>query len=140
MRVPGYSRLYTLSQALAFFLIGRNPIFQCRRIYSHPIGSLNRPDLRPDHPAHRLPIKKDYQEKLRRIKYHDAANNLTLVFQPKQLQSAGHSHYRALPQLYAGRWNSFSKMDQTTPAYQLLRNIGECRQDANLSPSPFTLL
>ncbi len=125
-----YSRLYTLSQALAFFLIGRNPIFSAGESTASR-GSLNRPDLRPDHPAHRLLSKKGLSGKTATHQIPRRRKQSYSCISDQQLQSAGPDHYRALSLTLAG--GTLFQMDQTTPAYQkLLRNIGECRQDANL--------
>jgi len=75
-----FSRLYTLDQCAAFFVIRAKSNFQCRRLYSHPVDKTT--GLRCDqkivltgfYPA------KDYPTKLRRIKYHDAKTDKTFVF------------------------------------------------------------
>jgi len=75
-----FARLYTISQCAAFFVIRAKSNFQFRRIYSHPIDKDT--GLKCDQTiALTGPhTSKDYPEKLRRIKYHDAQSDKTLVF------------------------------------------------------------
>jgi len=75
-----FSRLYALDQCAAFYVIRAKSNFQFRRLYSHPVDKTT--GLKCDqtimltgfYPA------KNYPEKLRRIKYHDAKTDKTFAF------------------------------------------------------------
>lgn len=70
-----FSRLYTLSQCLAFFVIRSKSNIKFRRIYSHPVNKST--GLRCDQTIMLTGTKssKYYPEKLRRIHYYDQENN-----------------------------------------------------------------
>ena len=95
-----FARLYTISQCAAFFVIRAKSNFQFRRIYSHPIDKDT--GLKCDQTiALTGPhTSKDYPEKLRRIKYHDAQTNKTLVFLTNSLTLPA----LTIAQLYRCRW------------------------------------
>ena len=95
-----FARLYTISQCAAFFVIRAKSNFQFRRIYSHPIDKDT--GLKCDQTiALTGPhTSKDYPEKLRRIKYHDAQTNKTLVF----LTNSFTLPALTIAQLYRCRW------------------------------------
>lgn len=95
-----FARLYTISQCAAFFVIRAKSNFQFRRIYSHPIDKNT--GLKCDQTiALTGPhTSKDYPEKLRRIKYHDAQTNKTLVF----LTNSFTLPALTIAQLYRCRW------------------------------------
>jgi hypothetical protein len=75
-----YARLHAFSRASAFFVIRGKSNLKCRRVYSHPVdrktGIIYDQSVRLTgfYPS------KDYPEKLRRVKFHDANTNKTLVF------------------------------------------------------------
>jgi len=75
-----FSRLFTLHQGSAFFVIRAKSNLQCRRLYSRPVNkSLG---LRCDQTV-RLSgfyATRDYPAKLRRVKYHDLKTGKTLAF------------------------------------------------------------
>jgi hypothetical protein len=73
-------RLYILNQWAAFFVIRAKSNFKFRRIYSHPVDKTS--GLRCDQTIalNGFYTSKNYPEKLRRIKYHDAETNKTFVF------------------------------------------------------------
>ncbi len=75
-----FSRLFTVHQGSAFFVIRAKSNLQCRRLYSRPVDKGL--GLRCDQTV-RLSgfyAARDYPEKLRRIKYHDLKTGKTLVF------------------------------------------------------------
>ena len=75
-----FARLYVLHQAGAFFVTRAKSNIDAHRVYSAPIGSLDRHHLRPDHLPGRLLHPKDYPELLRRIRFKDPESGKTLVF------------------------------------------------------------
>ncbi len=95
-----FARLYTIDLCAAFFVIRAKSNFQFRRIYSHPIDKDT--GLKCDQTiALTGPhTSKDYPEKLRRIKYHDAQTNKTLVF----LTNSFTLPALTIAQLYRCRW------------------------------------
>ena len=75
-----FSRLFTLHQGSAFFVIRAKSNLQCRRLYSRPVDkSLG---LRCDQTVRLTGFyaARDYPEKLRRVKYHDLKTGKTFVF------------------------------------------------------------
>ena len=95
-----FARLYTIDLCAAFFVIRAKSNFQFRRIYSHLIDKDT--GLKCDQTiALTGPhTSKDYPEKLRRIKYHDAQTNKTLVF----LTNSFTLPALTITQLYRCRW------------------------------------
>ena len=95
-----FARLYTMNLCAAFFVIRAKSNFQFRRIYSHPIDKDT--GLKCDQTiALTGPhTSKHYPEKLRRIKYHDAQTNKTLVF----LTNSFTLPALTIAQLYRCRW------------------------------------
>jgi hypothetical protein len=73
-----FSRLHVFSQSSAYFVIRGKSNLQCRRVYSKPVDRST--GLIYDQAVMLTGYKssKDYPEKLRRVKFHDAEN--TLVF------------------------------------------------------------
>ncbi len=75
-----FSRLFTLHQGSAFFVIRAKSNLQCRRLYSRPVDkSLG---LRCDQTVRLTGFyaARDYPKKLRRVKYHDLKTDKTFVF------------------------------------------------------------
>lgn len=95
-----FARLYTIDLCAAFFVIRAKANFQFRRIYSHPIDKDT--GLKCDQTVALTGphTSKDYPEKLRRIKYHDAQTNKTLVF----LTNSFTLPALTITQLYRCRW------------------------------------
>ena len=95
-----FSRLYTLHQCLAFFVIRQKDKIKFRRLYSHPIDKTI--GIRSDQTIVLTGVSssKDYPEKLRRICYFDTETDLRLIF------FTNHFHLPALviAQLYKCRW------------------------------------
>jgi IS4 transposase len=75
-----FSRLYTLSQSLAFFVTRSKSNLKFRRLYSHPVDKST--GLRCDQTIVITGTKtaKHYPEKLRRIRYIDPENHKNLIF------------------------------------------------------------
>ena len=95
-----FQRLYSLHQALAFFIIRSRKRFRFRRVRSHPIDKNTglRCDqtirLKSFYPA------KFYPEALRRIRYHDAETDKNLTFLTNNFLLPALS----ITQLYKCRW------------------------------------
>jgi hypothetical protein len=75
-----FARLYALAQCLAFFVTRAKSNLQFRRLYSRRVDKSA--GLRCDQTIVLTGFysRKDYPEKLRRIKYHDAETGKTFVF------------------------------------------------------------
>ena len=95
-----FSRLYNLSQASAFFLIRAKSNLQCRRIYSHPVDRSTGLIYDQTIMLTGFYQKKDYPEKLRRVKYHDAETDLTFVFLTNNFELPAIT----IANLYRSRW------------------------------------
>lgn len=95
-----FSRLYSLSQASAFFLIRAKSNLQCRRIYSHPVDRTTGLIYDQSIMLTGFYQSKDYPEKLRRVKYHDAVTDLTFVFLTNNFNLPA----MKVAELYRSRW------------------------------------
>jgi len=75
-----FARLYSIHVGKAFFITRAKVNFRFRRLYSHPVDKST--GLRSDQTIVMAGFYagKDYPEKLRRIRYYDAAHDQTLVF------------------------------------------------------------
>jgi len=75
-----FGRLYRIHQSLAFFVTLAKSNFKFRRLYSNTVDKTT--GVRCDQVImlKGFYAKKDYSDKLRRIRYYDAENNRTLVF------------------------------------------------------------
>lgn len=75
-----FGRLFAISQASAFFVIRAKTNLKCRRVYSHPVDRTT--GLLCDQSVLLTGFyqAKDYPDKLRRVKYHDADTNRTFVY------------------------------------------------------------
>jgi len=95
-----FSRLYTLTQGLAFFVIRARKPFLFQRLYSHPVQKSS--GLRCDQTIvlKGLIQKKGYPEKLRRIRYRNVQTDKQLVF----LTNNFHLSALTITQLYQCRW------------------------------------
>ena len=95
-----FSRLYTLTQLSAFFVIRSKVNLQFRRMYSHPIDKST--GLKSDQTIMLTGIKsaKDYPDKLRRTRYFDIETNLDLTF----LSNNFFIPAPTIAQLYKCRW------------------------------------
>jgi len=95
-----FSRLYNLSQTSAFFMIRAKPNLQCRRIYSHPVGRSTGLICDQTIMLSGFYQKKEYPEKLQRVKYHDAETDLTFVFLTNNFELPAIT----IANLYRSRW------------------------------------
>ena len=75
-----FARLYTLSQAPAFFVTRAKSNLRCRRVYSHPVDRTTGLICDQTILLSGFYQAKDYPDKLRRVKYYDSENDKTLVF------------------------------------------------------------
>ena len=95
-----FARLYAISQHSAFFVIRAKSNLRCRRVYSHQID--RETGLICDQSVMLTGFYqcKDYPDKLRRVKYHDAATNKTLVFLTNNFSLPA----MTIADLYRSRW------------------------------------
>lgn len=75
-----FARLYSIHSGKAFFITRAKANFRFKRLYSHPVDKTT--GLRSDQTIvmKGFYAKKDFPEKLRRIRYYDATRNKNLVF------------------------------------------------------------
>jgi len=75
-----FARLYTISQACAFFVIRAKSNLKCRRVYSYQTDRATGLICDQSVMLTGFYQAKGYPDKLRRVKYYDAETNKTLVF------------------------------------------------------------
>jgi hypothetical protein len=75
-----FARLYKIHQARAFFIIRAKRNFRFRRIYSQPADKSKGIQADQIIELHGFYVRKDYPERLRRIRYFDAEKNKRLIF------------------------------------------------------------
>lgn len=75
-----YVRLYKLHQSFAFFVILAKSNFNFKRLYSHPVDKAMGVQCDQIVVLRGFYARKDYPEKLRRIRYFDAEQNRRLLF------------------------------------------------------------
>jgi len=75
-----FSRLRKMTQALAFFVTRAKSNLKYRRLYSHKVDRKTGVICDQTILLTGFYVAKDYPEKLRRVKYHDAETDKTLVF------------------------------------------------------------
>jgi len=75
-----FERLYTLHLSSAFFITRAKSNFDFKRMYSQPIDKSTGVQCDQVIRLNGFYARKDYPEKLRRIRYYDAENNKRLVF------------------------------------------------------------
>jgi len=95
-----FERLYTIQQCSAFFVTRAKSNFDFKRLYSQPVDKLTGVQCDQIILLNGFYARKDYPDKLRRIRYFDAENNKRLVFLTNNF---------ALPaitiaELYRNRW------------------------------------
>lgn len=95
-----FARLHAVARASAFFVIRAKSNLQCRRVYSLPVDRdtgliCDQSVLLSGYYA-----AKDYPERLRRVKYHDAETDKTLVFLTNNFTLPG----LVIAKLYKQRW------------------------------------
>ena len=95
-----FSRLYTITRGLAFFVTRAKSNFQFQRIYSHPIDKIT--GLKCDQTVVLTGhySRKGYPEKLRRVKYYDAETEKTFTFLTNNFSLPA----LTITQLYRCRW------------------------------------
>jgi len=95
-----FARLYTISRHSAFFVIRAKSNIKCRRVYSHQID--RNTGLICDQSVMLTGFYqgKDYPDKLRRVKYHDAETDKTLVFLTNNFSLPA----MTIAKLYRNRW------------------------------------
>ncbi len=75
-----FARLYRIQQSLAFFVTRAKSNFKFKRLYSNSVDKTTGVQCDQIIVLTGFYAKKDYPDKLRRIRYYDAENNKTLVF------------------------------------------------------------
>jgi transposase len=75
-----FSRLHWLSQTPAFFVTRSKSNFKCRRLYSHQVDRTTGLVYDQTILLTGFYSAKDYPDKLRRVKYHDAETDKILIF------------------------------------------------------------
>jgi len=93
-----FKRLYTLHQALAFFVTRAKSNIKCRRLYSRPVKKST--GLRCDQTIVLTQSFEDYPEHLRLVKFYDAENDLRLTFLTNNFSLDA----LTIAQLYKCRW------------------------------------
>jgi len=95
-----FSRLFILHQASAFFVVRSKAKVKYQRLYSHPIDKST--GLRSDQTVILVVYKtrKDYPEKLRRIRFYDSEHKRYFTF----LTNNFHLPALTISQLYKCRW------------------------------------
>lgn len=95
-----FARLYTMHQALSFFVIRAKKNFDCRRLYSRPIDKSTGLQCDQEVMLNGYYARKSYPKKLRRIRYFDAENNKRLVFLTNNFDLPA----LTITELYRCRW------------------------------------
>lgn len=95
-----FARLYAISQHSAFFVIRAKSNLKYRRVYSHQIDRSTGLICDQSVVLTGFYQCKDYPDKLRRVKYHDAATDKTLVFLTNNFSLPA----MTIADLYRSRW------------------------------------
>ena len=95
-----FSRLYRIHQGLAFFVIRAKSGFRFQRLYSHPVDKTTGLQCDRIVALHGFYAKKDYPEKLRRIRFYDREQNRRLVFLTNNVTLPA----LTVARIYKGRW------------------------------------
>ncbi|MFC1566787.1 IS4 family transposase [bacterium] len=95
-----FARLHTLHQNLSFFVIRARKNFKYHRLYSHPIDKNTGLKCDQTIVASGIGTKKQYPEKLRRIKYLDPDTKKLLIFLTNNFTLPA----LTIAQLYKCRW------------------------------------
>jgi len=95
-----FARLHRIHQSSGFFVTRAKRNFNCKRLYSNSADK--KTGIRCDQIVvlQGFYARKDYPDKLRRIRYHDAENNKTLVFLTNNFILPA----RTIAKLYRCRW------------------------------------
>lgn len=131
-----FTRLYTLHQAGAFFVILAKTNLKFKRIYSRLVEK--KTGLRCDQTISLVNFYalKNYPERLRRVKIFDAKNDRTLVF----LTNIFSMPALSIAQVYKCRWQIelfFKWIKQNLRIKSFLWHFGKCRQNSNLDSSDY---
>jgi len=95
-----FGRLYSLHQALAFFVMKAKSNFNCKRLYSQPVSKSTGVQCDQIVVLKGFYAHKDYPEKLRRIRYVDAETNKRFIFLTNNFVLPA----LTIAQLYHCRW------------------------------------
>ena len=95
-----FGRLYSLHQALAFFVMKAKSNFNCKRLYSQPVNKSTGVQCDQIVVLKGFYAHKDYPEKLRRIRYVDAETNKRFIFLTNNFVLPA----LTIAQLYHCRW------------------------------------
>lgn len=95
-----YKRLYRIQQVSAFFITRTKSNFDFKRLTSHPVDKTTGILCDQTITLNGFYAKKDYPDKLRRIRYHDIDTNKTLVFLTNNFSLTA----LTITQLYRCRW------------------------------------
>jgi hypothetical protein len=95
-----FSKLHSLSQAMAFFVTRAKSNLKCRRLYSHPVDRTTGLICDQTVLLTGFYSAKDYPDKLRRVKYHDIETDKILVFLTNNFTLPS----LTIAQLYKCRW------------------------------------
>lgn len=97
-----FARLYRIQTSAAFFIIRAKSNFRFQRIHSLPIDKEKEAGIECDQiiALQGFYTKKDFPERLRRIRYFDATTNKHLVFLTNNFQLPA----QTIAQLYRCRW------------------------------------
>jgi hypothetical protein len=95
-----FARLYVMHQSRAFFVTRAKKNFNCRRLYSRPVDKSTGIQCDQVVTLNGFYARKDYPEKLRRIRYFDAENNKRLVFLTNNFDLPA----LTIAELYRCRW------------------------------------
>jgi hypothetical protein len=96
-----FARLYKLHLSHATYIIRAKSNLHYRRLYSHPIDKSSGLKCDQTIVLSGFYTKKDYPEKIRRIKFYDREQDKTLIFLTNNFNLASIT----IPQLYKCRWN-----------------------------------
>jgi transposase len=95
-----FERLYTIHQASAFFVTRAKDNCDSRRIYSRPVDKSTGVQCDQVIALNGFYARKNYPEKLRRVRYFDAVNNKRLVFLTNNFTLSA----LTIAELYRCRW------------------------------------
>ena len=95
-----YSRLFRLHQAGAFFVTRTKRRMDCRRVYSHPFEKETGVQCDQAIALCGVKSRRDYPEKLRRVRYFDEEKNKRLVFLTNNFTLPA----LTIAELYRRRW------------------------------------
>ena len=95
-----FERLYTIHQASAFFVTRAKDNCDSRRVYSRPVDKSTGVQCDQVIALHGFHTRKNYPEKLRRVRYFDAVNNKRLVFLTNNFTLSA----LTIAELYRCRW------------------------------------